>query len=35
MADLEGGENFLDKGHIVAANGKIFAAMLNLLHAKA
>jgi myo-inositol-1(or 4)-monophosphatase len=35
VADLDGGENFLDKGHIVAANGKIFAAMLNLLHAKA
>jgi myo-inositol-1(or 4)-monophosphatase len=35
VADLDGGEDFLDKGHIVAANGKIFAAMLNLLHAKA
>ena len=35
VADLEGGEGFLDKGQIVAANGKIFAAMLNLLHAKA
>lgn len=35
VADLDGGEHFLDKGHIVAANGKIFAAMLNLLHAKA
>jgi myo-inositol-1(or 4)-monophosphatase len=35
VADLEGGEAFLDKGHIVAANGKIFAAMLKLLHAKA
>jgi myo-inositol-1(or 4)-monophosphatase len=34
VADLDGGENFLDKGHIVAANGKIFAAMLNLLHAR-
>ena len=35
VADLEGGESFLDKGHIVAANAKIFAAMLKLLHAKA
>jgi len=35
VADLDGGEDFLAKGHIVAANGKIFAAMLNLLHAKA
>jgi myo-inositol-1(or 4)-monophosphatase len=35
VADLEGGEGFLDKGQIVAANGKIFAAMLKLLHARA
>jgi myo-inositol-1(or 4)-monophosphatase len=34
VADLDGGEAFLDKGHIVAANGKIFAALLKLLHDK-
>jgi myo-inositol-1(or 4)-monophosphatase len=34
VADLDGGEDFLDKGHIVAANGKIFAALLKLLHDK-
>ena len=34
VADLDGGEQFLDKGHVVAANAKVFAALLNTLHHK-
>ena len=32
VADLNGEEKFLDSGRIVAANGKVFAAFLKLLH---
>ena len=34
VGDLEGNEGFLDKGEIVAANSKLFGALLNLLHEK-
>ena len=32
VGDLEGNEGFLDKGRIVAANSKLFASLLKLLH---
>ena len=32
VGDYEGNEGFLDKGEIVAANGKLFAALLKTLH---
>ena len=35
VADLEGNDGYLDKGEIVAANGKLFSALLQTLHAKA
>ena len=35
VGDYEGNDGFLDKGEIVAANGKIFAALLKTLHGKA
>ena len=35
VADLEGNDGYLDKGDIVAANGKLFSALLQTLHAKA
>jgi myo-inositol-1(or 4)-monophosphatase len=35
VGDMEGNEGFLDKGEIVAANGKLFAALLKTLHEKA
>jgi myo-inositol-1(or 4)-monophosphatase len=34
VGDLAGEDRFLDSGRIVAANGKIFASMLKLLHDK-
>jgi myo-inositol-1(or 4)-monophosphatase len=34
VGDLEGNEGFLDKGEIVAANSKLFGALLKLLHDK-
>ena len=34
VADLEGNEGFLANGRIVATNGKIFAGVLKLLHAR-
>jgi myo-inositol-1(or 4)-monophosphatase len=34
VGDLEGEDKFLDSGRIVAANGKIFAALLKTLHQK-
>ncbi len=34
VGDLQGEERYLENGRIVASNGKIFAALLNLLHAK-
>jgi myo-inositol-1(or 4)-monophosphatase len=34
VGDFEGNEGFLDKGRIVAANGKLFAGLLKLLHQK-
>jgi myo-inositol-1(or 4)-monophosphatase len=34
VADLEGEDKYLDSGRIVAANGKLFAAFLKLLHQK-
>jgi myo-inositol-1(or 4)-monophosphatase len=34
VGDLEGEDRFLDSGRIVAANGKIFAALLKTLHQK-
>jgi myo-inositol-1(or 4)-monophosphatase len=35
VGDLEGEDRYLDSGRIVASNGKIFAAMLNVLRADA
>ncbi len=35
VGDLEGEDKFLDSGRIVAANGKLFGAFLNLLNARA
>ena len=35
VGDYEGNDGFLDKGEIVAANSKIFAALLKTLHEKA
>ena len=35
VADLEGNDGYLDKGEIVAANSKLFSALLQTLHAKA
>jgi myo-inositol-1(or 4)-monophosphatase len=32
VGDLDGGEKFLDNGRIVASNGKIFGAILKVLH---
>ena len=34
VGDFEGNEGFLDKGRIVAANSKLFASLLKLLHEK-
>ena len=34
VGDFEGNDGFLDKGRIVAANGKLFASLLKLLHQK-
>ena len=34
VGDLDGNEQFMQTGRIVAANGKIFSAMLNALKAK-
>jgi myo-inositol-1(or 4)-monophosphatase len=34
VGDLEGNEGFMDKGEIVAANSKLFGALLKLLHEK-
>jgi myo-inositol-1(or 4)-monophosphatase len=34
VGDLAGEEGFMDKGEIVAANAKLFAALLKLLHEK-
>ncbi|HXZ48030.1 MAG TPA: inositol monophosphatase family protein [Usitatibacter sp.] len=35
VGDFEGEEGFLDSGRIVASNGKLFGAILKVLHAKA
>jgi myo-inositol-1(or 4)-monophosphatase len=35
VGDYQGNDGFLDKGEIVAANAKVFAALLNTLHARA
>ncbi len=35
VGDYEGNDGFLDKGEIIAANSKIFAALLKTLHEKA
>jgi myo-inositol-1(or 4)-monophosphatase len=35
VGDYQGNDGFLDKGEIVAANSKIFAALLKTLHSKA
>ena len=34
VGDFEGNEGFLDKGRIVAANSKLFASLLKLIHEK-
>jgi myo-inositol-1(or 4)-monophosphatase len=34
VGDYAGNDGFLDKGEIVAANAKIFAALLKTLHDK-
>jgi myo-inositol-1(or 4)-monophosphatase len=34
VGDLGGGEKYLESGRIVAANGKLFAALLKTLHAR-
>jgi hypothetical protein len=34
VGDLAGEEGFLDSGRIVASNGKLFAAILKILHAR-
>jgi myo-inositol-1(or 4)-monophosphatase len=34
VADLSGGDAYLENGRIIAANAKIFAAMMNMLHDK-
>ncbi|MEO5677640.1 MAG: inositol monophosphatase family protein, partial [Usitatibacter sp.] len=34
VGDFAGEDRFLESGRIVAANGKIFAALLKLLHEK-
>ena len=34
VGDLEGEDQFLDSGRIVASNGKLFAALLKTLHQK-
>jgi myo-inositol-1(or 4)-monophosphatase len=35
VGDMQGNEGFLDKGEIVAANAKLFAALLKTLHERA
>jgi myo-inositol-1(or 4)-monophosphatase len=35
VGDLDGEDRYLDSGRIVASNGKIFGAMLNVLRAPA